>query len=57
MTVGVKIDLLLLLINIDRGKKKDKRVESRGGVAIAELVGLQDNWVLMEKQFEVASHP
>lgn len=32
MTVGVKIDFLLLLINMDREKRKDKKVESRGEV-------------------------
>lgn len=43
MTVGVKIDFLLLIINIDRERRKDKRVESRGSVAVPELLRIQDN--------------
>lgn len=43
MTVEVKIDLLLLLINIDRERGKGRRVESRGGVAVAEHFQLQDS--------------
>lgn len=40
MTIGVKIDLLLLIINIDRKSIKDRRVESKGAVAVAELLRL-----------------
>lgn len=43
MTIGVKIDFLLLIINIDKERRKDKRVESRGGVDVAELFRIQDN--------------
>lgn len=43
MTVGVKIDFLLLIINIDKERTKDKIVESRGGVAVAELFRIRDN--------------
>lgn len=43
MTIGVKIDFLLLIINIDKERRKDKRVESRGGVDVAEFFRIQDN--------------
>ena len=43
MTVGVKIDFLLLIVSIDRERRKDKRVESRGGIAVAELFRIQEN--------------
>lgn len=52
MTVGVKIDFLLLIINIDNERTKDKIVESRGGVAVAELFRIRDNWVVMENGLE-----
>lgn len=43
MIVGVKIDFLLLVVNVDREWSTDRRVESREGVAVAELFRLQDN--------------
>lgn len=37
MTVGVKIDFLLLVINGGREMRKGRGVKSRGGVAVVEL--------------------